>query len=823
MRKKVLSICLACLSLSSLMLSSCKDTPKDTSVGLNDVTLWGMPGTEKVYQNIDKDSAYYADYKTNAKIDITMAKGEYEGSQLIISADKDATYEVVSGELTCGENKISQENVEVFAQKYINVSANHDTSTNLPIAKYPDALVPMQNLKAANENTVKAGENQGIYVRVKTPVEQAAGIYTGNLTVKIGEETTAVPVRVTVEDVVVSEENHLKSVFLNGWYFFEGELDNTQEMYDLYNDALLEYRLCSGTLYYAKDHVQDLSTPEKIRAWVEKAYGYMQNPKCSTINMPYQSVGGENISVPKMKEVLQAIVDYSIEKDYNMFEKLVWYGGFIDEPRGNGIMEKARRVCETFNQTKLEFAQTIENDETITCAWKEELVAGIKNIPNIVTEYYDEQMAALDTTFCPLFQYYDSETLRAQYEEQTQQWWYGCVQPRAPYPTYHIDDTWLSARLISWMQAEYNVVGNLFWATDVYAQYNTTGKYESIEEYYEGGAARFPAVNGDGFLFYPGKKYGVEGPLGSMRLEAIRDGMEEYEIMYSIKQNYAAVNTSLTGYKLNFEQFVNSLTSNMYFGTVVSATTEEFDAARTSLFDVARLNSETGFGVIEYSDNGFGKKTYQFVVQKDWNVKNNGVALNATEIQGEYAIYSVEKALDSVSNSLNFTFEKGEERYEYSVSLGGQVVAKMGSELSTADIVEKTIIPVTEVDGTGLKVTLPAITDPDTIEQSFAMIGSNLSNVSANTGKIVLHIAYEGTDNAKLFINGKFANSRVNSELATFELKQGDNQIVIDLSTRNMTESSLLERLIFAFYKQDNELQIAQHTITIKSIVFYGK
>lgn len=822
MRKKVLSICLACLSLSTLILSSCKDTPKGTSVGLNDVTIWGMPSTEKVYQNIDKDSAYYTDYKTEAKVNITMAKGEYEGSQIIISADKDVSYDVVSSELICGENKILQENVEVFAQKYINVSANHDTSTNMPIAKYPDALVPMANLKAVGENVVKKGENQGIYIRVQTLINQPAGIYTGNLTVKIGEDTTSVPVQVTVADVVVSEENHLKSVFLNGWSFFEGELDNTQEMYDLYNEALLEYRLCSGTLYYGKDHVQDLSTPEKIRAWVEKAYTYMQNPKCSTINMPYQS-DGANILTSKMKEVLKAIVDYSIEKDYNMFDKLVWYGGFIDEPRGNGIMEKARTVCETFNQTKVEFAQSIENDATITCEWKAELVESIKNIPNIVTEYYDEQMASSNTTFCPLFQYYDSEVLRAQYEEQAQQWWYGCVQPRAPYPTYHIDDTWLSARLISWMQAEYDIVGNLFWATDVYAKYNTTGKYQSIEEYYEGGASRFPAVNGDGFLFYPGKKYGVEGPLGSMRLEAIRDGMEEYEIMYSIKQNYESVNASLTDKTLNFKQFVNSLANNMYSGTVVSVTTEEFNGARASLFEAARLSAETGFGVIEYSDNGFGTKTYQFVVQKDWTVKCNGATLNSMATQGEYAIYSVEKKLDGVSNSLNFTFEKGGESYDYNVNLGGQVVSKMGSELSTADIVEKTIVPITEVDGTGLKVTLPAVTDPDTIEQSFVMTRSNLSAINTNTGKMVLHITYAGTDNAKLTLNGKFAGSRINSELTVVELKQGDNQIVIDLSTRNMTESSLLESLIFGFYKQEDDLQIAQRVLTIKSIVFYGK
>jgi Domain of unknown function (DUF4091) len=37
--------------------------------------------------------------------------------------------------------------------------------------------------------------------------------------------------------------------------------------------------------------------------------------------------------------------------------------------------------------------------------------------------------------------------------------------------------------------------------------------------------------NGDGALFYPGEDAGIEGPVESIRLKCLRDGMEDYEYL----------------------------------------------------------------------------------------------------------------------------------------------------------------------------------------------------------------------------------------------------------------------------------------------------
>ena len=145
-------------------------------------------------------------------------------------------------------------------------------------------------------------------------------------------------------------------------------------------------------------------------------------------------------------------------------------------------------------------------------------------------------LAEEDMVYCPEFQYVTTQSLRDKYRmsEDNDLWWYGCCNPDYPYPTYHIDDTMISSRLLSWMQADYNIQGNLYWSTCLYSE---PGQAEAItypENFYTGYAARSLSVNGEGFLFYPGKKYGVDGPIPSLRLEQIRDGLEEYEMIYYI-------------------------------------------------------------------------------------------------------------------------------------------------------------------------------------------------------------------------------------------------------------------------------------------------
>ncbi len=90
-------------------------------------------------------------------------------------------------------------------------------------------------------------------------------------------------------------------------------------------------------------------------------------------------------------------------------------------------------------------------------------------------------------------------------------WWY-TAGATAPFPTLHVEDDPAAFRIIPWMQQIYGVGGFLHWETANWRR--------PIDDPY---ISFFG--NGEGVLIYPGE----EGPLSSIRLELLREGLEDME------------------------------------------------------------------------------------------------------------------------------------------------------------------------------------------------------------------------------------------------------------------------------------------------------
>jgi hypothetical protein len=88
-------------------------------------------------------------------------------------------------------------------------------------------------------------------------------------------------------------------------------------------------------------------------------------------------------------------------------------------------------------------------------------------------------------------------------------------------------------RMLPYYCFKYGVHGFEFWGF-AWWTYNPwqVGWHQFIRQSDEGKKyywVRYP--NGDGFLAYPGKPVGIEGPTSTIRLEQIREGLEDYEAM----------------------------------------------------------------------------------------------------------------------------------------------------------------------------------------------------------------------------------------------------------------------------------------------------
>lgn len=824
MKRIVASVCALMFAFG---FCACEKQQSGVQYGtLSDADIWGAPATEKVLQDVH---GIYDNIRTDAKVNVTAARGEYESQHIIITAkEKPLQYTLSVGEMKSADGTVfPADNVDVFHEKYVHVIKNYD-KTGTPTGHYPDALVPYENIVKAGENVVNANENQGLYFRFNVPLDQKAGTYTGNATLNIGGESRAIPLTLTVADLTVSEESHAKNNFFSRGLFHKGELESTQRMFNLYTEALFEYRLSPCTIVMESYH-----TDEEIETYVDMSYNYMQNPKCTNLAIPYGTKrvqGYTCIDADIFERYLKAFAKRSFEENYNMFKKLVCYLGIIDEPQLNDTFEALKVVVGVYRDTLERVASEIENDASITSPIKADVVGAMRKVRNTITTHYNEEFAEYIDTWCPMYHMYDGELIH-NYDSQEERWWYGCISPRAPYPTYHTEDTLLSARAVSWMQAEYGIVGNLYWGYDLYANYNGTS-YEEIEDYYGGDAKRFDQVNGDGYLFYPGKKYGVDGPIGSLRLEAIRDGLEEYELLYAMMNKYEEINEKVSAIDptqaFTSDKVVKSMTTQLYSGTKVATTSGIFQSTRETLFKLAKITSDVEMCILDFADDNRGTITYKILAPNDVEIKRSGSLLEETTNVGDYKIYTIATPLTQESNVLDLAIEKDGETYSYTQSLGGKVTVNAASACVATEFSKETVTPAFAlVDGSSVdsslsgqvaKVDLPATLEGT--EQSFRMSGNLVKGIGENTSKFIMRVYYTGSEEVNFIISAKHKKAMLYYDLTSITLKPGMNEIVVPLGAKNW--SSLGEIEYFAMYLGDKSGAPARSLYFVENVV-YGK
>ena len=763
-----------------------------------EVNVWTEGGTEKLLRDTDYSSRY-----GNGTLTIKAFRNEYESAQIMISGDSDQEYTVETAALknAAGET-LSKDAFALYHQKYISVTHIRDTNSPTSEGYYPDALIPMEKAVAYEEN-VTTGRNQGIWVTLNVPDDQPAGTYTGTFKVEVAGETYNVPVSVTVYDYTLSDEVHSKSSFSFGYeYLGWGELDTSVEMQEAYYEALLDYRLNAQQLP-GNEMVYVLPEGEALERFLYYADKYTKDPRVSTFNLPftmstavYEGKTINSVDFEQFAVLLREMATYSVENKVNLFEKASTYFIFFDEYDLNGTtdvanynLNKGTEVCES---VAAELAETLVCDDA---EFLREMLDDLAGIKHKVVGSLTDGLQVKAATSVPLISRYETEAERQIYTDFAEEcygddaelWCYTCLEPRTPHPTYHIEDILASSRLLSWMMYDYDIVGNLYWETALYTWREAAfGDYQ-LQDYYDT-AMRYPLTNGDGFLFYPGRDYGVYGPIGTVRIHSIRDGNEDYDLLYALEDAYQNYGVS----EENFNALYRYLTVDLYAGTRVrirDGLTDHMAQSRESLAGLLELayNAETVIETIQTID---GVTSVKLSAAAGVSLKANGETLTPTA-NGDRNEYAVSVPMTQTTNTLDVQATVDGKTYEMTLQLGGA-----SATVNATSLLDKTTVrsggevTIDEIDGVqALKLAYEAA------DSLSAEMDVSVLNVTENKTTLIIHI-YSYSDNAidiKLLSKGANATRYITAMETT--LQQGWNTIEIPVTVFNCTNNGTLTTL----------------------------
>ncbi|RIH66911.1 DUF4091 domain-containing protein [Mariniphaga sediminis] len=154
---------------------------------------------------------------------------------------------------------------------------------------------------------------------------------------------------------------------------------------------------------------------------------------------------------------------------------------------------------------------------------------------------------------CPVLIQFNPEKSKKWMEQGREMWSYLMCWPKDPHVNLFIDADAINMRMWLWMSYRYNLTGILVWSANVWNAEGCSppGILQNIWEdpmtYKDsygapvGGGMEFG--NGDGMFFYPPNrdpnndktKY-LRGPVPSVRLEILREGIDDYDYMMMLEK-----------------------------------------------------------------------------------------------------------------------------------------------------------------------------------------------------------------------------------------------------------------------------------------------
>ena len=431
-----------------------------------------------------------------------------------------------------------------------------------------------------------------IIIKVKSNADTPAGLYSATVKLRDKDENVIKQANVYayVWDFTLPVASYCKTLSdLNEWaVIVGGNRENTttdgleDDLYAIYYEYLLDNKVNCYTLPYAK----------RGWFWTNEVEKYLDDPRCTAYALfwKYDPKYALDSSTHKyIDEILQATYD-RVSKKQEWLDKAYFYPYHNEAYNGdepltvaalNNIKMWNAQFTEYFGEHKLitpihyntnigaaDFFKYLENDVNVWCPktyffnTSDDKAAYSK----LFNQYYTKSMENKYGVF--------TERMAAEQAGGDEVWWYVTRYPHNPEITFSINDESVKHRILFWQTKLYNIDGVLYYMCNDWGSNVKTWskKYEH--------AVNGTVVDtyGNGVLIYAGaalpeyvEKYGSDGyPVGSLRLESIRDGVEDYDYFTLLDQKFGEgtsdlmikqITTALGDYTTDTELFAKVRTA----------------------------------------------------------------------------------------------------------------------------------------------------------------------------------------------------------------------------------------------------------------------
>lgn len=381
---------------------------------------------------------------------------------------------------------------------------------------WPDPLLPPGPFEVA------VGQRQPLWFSASVPPDAKPGIYHGRVTVRHGRQSLAVPVELRVRNFRLPRPGTLATAFGN------------------YAPVLSEN-------YYGKGDYRRKLSRDDYQRWCEFMGRYRLGPK--NAGAEYASVIRAGNTWRADLSAVKATVGDLASKYYAPYSIAIHRLPSAPHPfrpdyrpNTSDWAQQTAAIAEQWRQLGLpRQAYVYGVDEPapghypLLAEAYGKLRAAVPDFPimQTVNQQAPVELAGLVGIWCPLASRLDADFYAARRKAGDTLWAYVCCGPTHPYANFFVDRPATEHRVLFWQTWQHGAKGFLYWCLCFWQGLPVPGTgnpcWPEVPIHFKDlGTAQSFNVNGDGVLLYPGP--GLT-PYPSLRLEVIRDGIEDYEYL----------------------------------------------------------------------------------------------------------------------------------------------------------------------------------------------------------------------------------------------------------------------------------------------------